>query len=79
MRKTALALTLGLALALGTGCSDDPAGTILDGSVLPDIGTGSEAGVDNGGPTPDNGVTPDQKVATPDSGPSLPCSSWSIS
>ena len=71
MRTTALALTLGLVLALGPGCSDDTTSTQKDGSFLPDIGTGGEAGVDNG-VTPDTGSTVDQKVATPDTGPTTP-------
>ncbi len=67
MKTTALITAAALAFCLG--CSDDSGTTQLDGSLLPDLGTGGEAGADQG--TSDQGATGDQQ-AKPDTKPSVP-------
>ncbi len=66
MKRIVLVLALGLALALGPGCSDDSTsdGRKDGGSLLPDVGSSGEAGVDQAvandtGTTGDQGVTKD--------------------
>lgn len=70
MKRTALALALGIALAMGPGCSDDStSGTKKDGGgLLPDLGSGAEAGTDTGTTQKDIGSTTDQNTTTPDTG-----------